>query len=169
MIATTLDKKARLGKIYNHQRDHFAFAVGLVPKAKGCKLADVPTVSLPRMEEEYPPSGHDIYETDAAHAIWEEHRKTTPYPDPRGGRTWKPFHKLDPDRLQYTVHKDESVIIKDSKSGEIVCVIIRNFSNNKVELLEWINGVIIENNEARKSVRVGTFPRLCFGYHLSAF
>lgn len=105
------------------------------------------------MEEEYPPQDHDIYETDAAHAIWENHRKTTPFPDKRGD--WKPFHKLNPDCLQYIVDADESVIIRDSETKEIVCMVLRNFSNNREKLLEWVNRVIIENSEARKSVRVG--------------
>ena len=166
VINIALDNRAKAAKILKHRRDHFAHAVGLLPGTKGQKIAGIQTVHLPKLEEEYPPRAHDIYETDAAHAIWKKHQKTTRFPDKRG--TWKPFHKLDPNRLQYTVKADESVIIRDSDTQEIICAVIRNFSNSREKLLEWINSVIVENNETRKSVRVGR-PSASSGYHLIFF
>lgn len=160
-ISTTLDKRKKAQKAYKHRRDHFGLSVGLFPQARGRKLANIPTVELSKLKKEYPPSGHDIYETAAAQQIWEEYQEATPYPDRRGGKTWKPFHQLDPEKLQYTVQADESVIIRDFATNEIIGVVIRNFSNGNRRLLEWINGIIMENNGIRRSVRVGPFSKLC--------
>ena len=55
--------KEKAQDAYRHQCNHFGFSVGLVPKAKGSMLANILTVVLNSLEEEYPPSGHDIYET----------------------------------------------------------------------------------------------------------
>jgi hypothetical protein len=114
-----------------------------------------------KLKEAYPPSGHDIYETATAQQIWKEYQETAPYPDPRGGKTWKPFHKLNPQKLQHIVKENESIIIRDIATNEIICVVIRNFTNNNRRLLDWINGVIMENNGVRRSVRVGCFSKPC--------
>ena len=85
--------------------------------------------------------------------------EVTPHPDPRGGRTWKPFHKLNPAKLQYTVQANKSVIIRDSSTGEIISVVIQNFCNSNRRLLDWMNEVIMENNDVRRSVQVSPFPK----------
>lgn len=158
LVIFALEKREKLKTEYIHRRAHFAYSIGLSPKARGQKLAGIPTVNLPKLQEEYPPAGKDIYESEAIHQIWKNYRKTKPYPDSRGD--WKPYYKLDPTRLQYTVEEDKSVIIRDSKSGEIVCMVIQNFSNNEGGILEWVNGVIKKNTEVRKSVRVSFFLRI---------
>jgi hypothetical protein len=163
MISTVLVKRQGAQKAYRHRRDHFGLTVGLYPKTRGHKLANVSTIEISELEEAYPPSGHDIYETLAAKHIWEKYQKTTPYPDPREGRTWKPFHELDPRKLQYVVQENESIVIRDSATRELIGVVIRNFSNNNRRVLEWINGIIMENNDLRRSVRVGSFSKSCLG------
>lgn len=156
-ISVALNNRKNAQKAHKHRRDHFGFSIGLYPKAKGRKLVNIPTIELKELKKEYPPSGHDIYETAAAQQIWEEYQEMTPYPDSRGGRTWKPFHRLNPRKLQHTVHANQSAIIRDFTTNEIIGVVIRNFSNNNRRVLEWINGIIVENNEIRRSVRVGSF------------
>jgi len=120
------------------------------------------------MKKEYPPSNHDIYETDAAYGLWKKYREAAPYPDGRGGRTWKPFHKLDPEKLQYIVGEKESVIIRDSKTKEIVCMVVWNASGNTGQVLNWANEVIRTNVDVRKSVRVSPSPECCFGIQVIA-
>jgi len=68
-ICTAFDKRERAQKAYRHWRNHFGLSVGLFPKARGRKLADIPTVEVRKLKNEYPPSGHDIYETAAAWQI----------------------------------------------------------------------------------------------------
>lgn len=153
-------KREQRQKAFKHRRDHFALSVGLTPMAKGQKLEGIPTIFLRKRREAYPPYAHDIYETAETREIWEGYRAKTLYPDRRGDMTWKPFHELDPDRLQLVVGEDKSAIIRDVKSHELIGVVIRNFSNNNHRLLDWINEVIDENTGSRRSVRVGSIP--CF-------
>ena len=166
-ISTALEKRKHALKVHKHHCDHFGFLVGLFPKARGCKLADIPTIKLKKLKVEYPPSGHDIYESNATQQIWEEYQRVTPHPDLRGGRTWKPFHKLNPAKLQYTVQANKSAIIQDSSTGEIISVVIRNFSNSNRRLLDWMNGIIMENNNVQHSVRVISFPNLIMTSYLN--
>ena len=135
-ISTALEKRKHALKVHKHCRNHFRFLVRLFPKARGQKLADIPTIELKKLKVEYPPSRHDTYESGATQQIWEEYWRVTPHPDPRGGRTWKPFHKLNPAKLQYTVQANKSVIIRDSSIGEIVSVVMCNFSNSNRYLLD---------------------------------
>jgi hypothetical protein len=114
-----------------------------------------------KLKEVYPPSGHDIYETATAQQIWKEYQETAPCPDPRGGKTWKSFHKLNPQKLQYIVKENKSIIIWDIATNEIICVVTQNFTNNNRRLLDWINGVIMENNGVCQSVWVGCFSKPC--------
>ena len=166
ILFNALADREKFCKKYRNRRDHFAFSVGLAPKAKGCKLTGIDTIHLKELKKEYPPSGHDIYETAEVRRIWEEYRATISFPDSRGD--WKPYHQLDPRKLQHVVEEDSSVIIRDHAAGEIVGAVIRNFSNNNTRLLEWINGIIVENNNRRKSVRVSSISKFYCGLLLEA-
>lgn len=163
VLSTAFDLRDTAEKAFKHRRYHFARSVGLLPATKGSKLAGIRTVWLEKPEEAYPPLGYAIYESDEAWRIWKRYQDKTPYPDRRGDKTWKPFHKLDPNCLQYIVKADESVIFRSAKSGNIIGMVIRNFSNNNKLLLEWLNEIIAENTDERRSVRVGPAPKL----HLS--
>jgi hypothetical protein len=163
-ITQALNQKNGLRTAFNHRRNHFAESVGLLPKTKGRALTSIPTIHLPMKKKEYPPSGYDIYEADETREVWEKYRAATLYPDRRGGKTWKPLLKLDPVSLQHTVNTNESAIIKDKKSGGIIGVVIRNFSNGNEGLLDWINQIIAENNDVRKSVRVCSISNPCLNW-----
>ena len=166
-IRLAFGKKEKLKGSYKHRREHFMSGIGLAPKTQGQKLAGINTISLPTLQKEYPPSGYDIYETDDVHQMWKAYREVTPYPDCRGGRTWKPFHKLDPNSLQYIVRANKSIIIYDKKTKQIVRLVIRNFSGSKAEVLEWVNEVIVENVDLRKSVHVSSFPSFILACYLN--
>jgi hypothetical protein len=155
-LVVALKKRKAQQKPYQHRRIQFTKRIGLSPKTKGSKLAGIPTIRLKALLVEYPPSGHDIYETIEAQKIWAEHRKTAVFPDKRG--SWKPMHELDPALLQHVVRGDQSIIIRDSKTDELIGLVIRDFTSGCTHLLDWINEIIMENNDVRKSVRVGTFP-----------
>jgi len=55
MICMTFKQKDKLHSIDRHRCSHFALSVGLVPKAKGLKLAGIPTIRLAKMKAAYPP------------------------------------------------------------------------------------------------------------------
>ena len=45
-ISTALEKRKHALKVHKHCHDHFGFLVGLFPKARGHKPADIPTIEL---------------------------------------------------------------------------------------------------------------------------
>ena len=169
VVLVAIDRREKGGNSFKHRRSHFSLSVGLTPAARGQKLAGISTILLKRCQQFYPPRAHDIYEAPATRKIWEDYRASTPYPDPRGGRTWKPLLELDPNRLQHVVKENQSTIIKDISSHEIIGIVIRNFSNNNKKLLSWINEVIAENTGSRRSVRVGSIPCLALINYLMVF
>ena len=111
-------------------------------------------IYLRRLKTPYPPPLHDIYETETIADIWQNHRNKTPHPDPRSGlHGWPDLKKLNSSKLSYIVAGNESVIIRDADSGEIVAAVLRHFAGND-EVLEWINGIVDENVGLRRGVRV---------------
>lgn len=159
-VTSALSKRVQLESAYKHRRRQFAGLIGLAPQSRGQRMKGIHEIFYPKLQEEYPPHGKDIYEADAVRKIWENYRRTKPLPDKRGN--WKKYHKLDPGRLQHIVGENESIIIRDSDSKEIVCMVVRNFSNNEGNILEWINGVIKANTKVRKSIRVSLFLKFHF-------
>jgi len=120
--------------------------LGLAPKTKHSWLKDVPTHRLPRLAQPYPPPDKDIYETKEIASIWWKVQKVKKHPDGRGkfGGGWADMEPLDERNLGLVVGVDESVIIRDLETGDLVATIIRNFVGNE-EVLDWINGIIDEN------------------------
>jgi len=129
--------------------------LGLTPKTQYSRLEGVPTYRLPRLASPYPPPHRDIYETEAIATIWRSHRTGKKHPDGRSKRTghWMKLEKLDQAKLALTVGVNESAIIRDVKSNDIVAVVLRQFSGND-EILEWINGIVDENVGLRRGIRV---------------
>lgn len=122
----------------------------------------VPTRELPRLGAEYPPSHLDICETEDIETLWTDYRKEKRHPDLReakvNGGSWPETMILDEKQLQLVVEPDQSIIVYDSDSGEIVAVVLRNTCGDP-GVLEWVSGVIEENVGLRRNVRVS--PQDC--------
>lgn len=67
--------------------------------------------------------------------------------------TWAPTVILDKEKLQYEVKVDQSAIIYDAKTEEIIGVIIRNACGDP-GVLQWVTGIIRQNVGWRRNVRV---------------
>ena len=63
---------------------------------------------------------------------------------------------LDTTKLQLDLKIEESVIIKDAESKDIVGLVIRNFGKDQ-ELVEWANDIVNQSTENTKSVRVSFY------------
>ena len=120
-------------------------------------LEEIPTIFLPCFKEEYPPCRHDVCENEEIQAMWNEYRNKRKHPDPREahamGCTWAETLVLDEEKLQKVVGEDESVIICNSKTGDIAGVVIRNASGDP-GVLKWVTEIIQKNVGWRRNVRV---------------
>ena len=63
---------------------------------------------------------------------------------------------LDPSKLQLDLKVEESMIIRDQISKEVVGVVIRNFGKEK-ELIDWANKIVYQSTQYSKSVRVSFY------------
>jgi hypothetical protein len=142
------------------ERKQLVEDLGLTPKTQHSRLEGVPTYQLPKLANPYPPPERDIYETEEIATIWRNHRAGKKHPDRRSKRSghWMELEKLDEKKLALIVGVEESVIIRDADSDEIVAVVLRRFSRNG-EILEWINGIVDENVGLRRGIRVCQLAR----------
>ena len=145
-----------------HRRQHRQLARQLrIEKAsistRDGYLSTVPTLALTRLQEEYPPHRHDVCETEEILTIWADYRSTKKHPDKRearaNGGSWPETTILDKTKLQKVVEADESAIIHDSKTGEVIAVVLRDVCGDP-GILEWVTSIIQENVGWRRNVRV---------------
>ncbi|KAH9841338.1 uncharacterized protein C8Q71DRAFT_700010 [Rhodofomes roseus] len=82
---------------------------------------------------------------------WQSRIKTGKKADKRHKR--HPLVLEEPSRLALVVEENESVVIRDKKSGAIVMVVMRNFCNDD-EVVQYADGVTQEATDMRKSGRL---------------
>ena len=140
---------------------HMVDDLGLSRNSFQSRLEGVPIRWVHRCSTSYPPLDKDIYETDEIKAIWEEHRKNKKHPDPRGKfkGSWPEMERLDESQLQLTIGPDESMIVKDIDTKQIVIIVLRNFMRDE-EVLSWTNGVVDENVGIRRGIRVCALTKI---------
>ena len=114
-------------------------------------LSNIKVISLPRLQTPYPPKDHWVVESHAIDVQWREHIEMGKQPDVRQKRY--PLFPVQPSQLQLDVGTDESILIYDSISGELVMAVIRNFCQHP-DLLTCIDDIIKQSVESRKSIRV---------------
>jgi hypothetical protein len=122
-------------------------------------LSAIPTISLPRLNTEYPPQHLDVCETEDIQTLWQQYRHGMKHPDKREARShggsWPSMMILNEAELQKVVEVDESAVFRDSGTEEIVAVVLRDVCGDP-GILEWITNVIHENVGWRRNVRVCT-------------
>ncbi|KAA8909407.1 hypothetical protein FN846DRAFT_889017 [Sphaerosporella brunnea] len=120
--------------------------LALKPHKQDNKLAKVPTISLNNFHEQRFPPANDWLSGASVSVLAEWHlyfanKKLT---DDRPNRT-KHLGKFiidnDPNNWKLVVKADEGVIVRDSKTGEIVLMVIRNFCAESA-VLEWANDIV---------------------------
>lgn len=114
----------------------------------------IPTIYLPKLSTSYPPLGYWVADTKDIEAQWAQHLATYHLSDKKHKRY--PTMVLDTTKLQLDLKIEESVIIRDAESKDIVGVVIRNFGKDQ-ELVEWANDIVNQSTENTKSVRVSFY------------
>ncbi len=101
----------------------------------------------------YPPHGKWICESVDIHNLWDYHLRFDPKADNR-----LPRHEpvvIKSGRLERIIAADQSCIIRDPKTKEIVLIVLRNCVSDSA--LKWLDDIIGEATSTRRCIRVCAF------------
>ena len=112
-------------------------------------------IYVERLKTPYPTLGHHIIDCDGADTKMRSHLESGKLPDKRQARL--PILRLDEEKLQLTIGANESVLVCDAETGELVMAILRNFVGQPA-VLNWLDGIITEEVKYRKNIRVRSSP-----------
>lgn len=161
----------RTKKADSQRRTHARLVskLGLGPASEAAKLAAfqnvVPTIHLRRLKKAYPDLFKWVCESPETKGVWEAWVNDKPLSDKRHSR--REMMVEDPEQLAYIVAADQNAIIRDSDTGEIICVVIRDFCAD-IEVVAWVSAVVAEAVGLKRSVRASVFYFLCNSWVLTS-
>lgn len=158
-ISTALEQRQRYFLSNRFYKRQFITAIGLdwTSVEKELFFAQVPVIFLSKRDTPYPPPKYWVVESDTIDMQWRYHIEHGKQPDSRLPRY--PLLRMDSERLQKDVGSDESVLILDERTHEIVMLILRNFTDHPA-LLDHIGNVIKRAVQYRRSMRVSVISKL---------
>lgn len=129
-------------------------------------VAGIPSISLKRLTQAYPPKGWWWFETEKIQRKWSSLLIHGKQADSRKKR--HPLLKVEQDKLQHIVRADESVLIRDEATGELALMVVRNFCPNE-DVLDWADARVREIVAYKRSIRVRSFQLLVFSFEFMLF
>lgn len=115
----------------------------------------LPTYSLPKLtaKKAYPPWGVWPCDDEEILEIWDDHIRFGRQHDRRLKR--HPPMLIDESALELVIPADQSCVVVDSKTKEIVLIVLRDFVATK-SVREWLSEVVEVACDTRKCIRVST-------------
>ena len=98
-------------------------------------------------------------ELDAINQKWRDYLKYDPRAQPDRRRKRQSIFRTDPSKLSLDIEADQSAVVYDVQTGELIMLVLRDFCTDP-DLLSHIEGVIKQAVECRKSIRVSHFSNL---------
>jgi hypothetical protein len=113
--------------------------------------SSLPTIRLSRLKYAYPQPGKFVCEDEGIKRLWEYRLMEAKQADKRLKRC-EPV-VISPDKLIHTVAPTEDLVVRDSKSGEIVLMVVRHFSRS-IDTIDWMENIVVEAAEICRNIRV---------------
>ncbi|TFK57839.1 hypothetical protein BDN72DRAFT_190731, partial [Pluteus cervinus] len=139
-------------KTYHAFKKQLSHKLGFRGKSPKKVIPEVFVHHLGNPDNFYPPAGWVVAECPEARDRWNNRIRYYHWHDLRDHKrhAWL----LNPDLLQTTIQADESVLIYDAATGELVGVVIRDFCA-VAEIIQWIDTILRENLRVRRNIRKG--------------
>lgn len=160
-VATALKLRHKHFIDNRNQKLDFIHRIGLnwSPATRDFFLKGLKTVNLPKQKTPYPPINYWMCESDAIDQKWRDYLKYDPRAQPDRRRKRQPIFRTDPSKLSLDIEADQSAVVCDAQTGELIMLVLRDFCTDP-DLLSHIEGVIKQAVECRKSMRVSHFSNL---------
>ena len=123
----------------------------LTPEQHNQILDNIPVYYIDRLSTPYPPLNTWIYETDIIGEQWRDQIEYGKQADSRQSR--KPLVKLDFGKLQHNVEITSNAVFRDSKTNEIIGLVLRNFVGRE-DVRQWASMIIDDSTKMKKSARL---------------
>ncbi|KAJ3710905.1 hypothetical protein DFJ43DRAFT_1161977 [Lentinula guzmanii] len=117
----------------------------------GCTMGKCNRRRIASTRNSISPRDKWIIENSEIWGMWEAHITKHKQPDPRV--RCRGLHALDETQLQCNVAPDESVIVFDKDSGELIFAQLRNFCQVPA-IVEWVDSVVKKNLSVQRNVRM---------------
>lgn len=111
----------------------------------------VEKVEMEKRPVAYPPLGKWVCDTDSIRKLWHYHLRFDPKADNR-----LPRHEpivINERKLDRIIAEDQSCIVRDSTTKEIVLIVLRDIISD-MDVLEWLDDIVGEATGTRRNIRV---------------
>jgi hypothetical protein len=116
-------------------------------------LSAVPTLYLPQLKTPWPPKDRWVSESNTTGPLWRAHFQEVKLHDDRSKGARKDLIITTDESWAKIVRADESIIVFDSKTEQIVLVVLRNFCGSQ-KVLDWLSTTIDDAVSIKKSIRL---------------
>lgn len=159
-VATALKARKQYFVDHRNMKLDFVHRIGLnwSPATRDFFFKGMRTVLLPKLATPYPVRKQWICESDAIDEKWRSYLKHDPRAQPDKRRPRQPIFRIDSSCLSLDIGADQSAIVYDASTGELIMLVIRDFCSDP-DLLSYIEGIIKQAVECRKSIRVSQFNK----------
>jgi hypothetical protein len=136
---------------HRNRRREFTKSLFPKPSERDEFLATIPTLHLPRLQQEFPKRLTWAAETPDAMQAWGQFFEQRNKPDQRIPD--KPVTLVPEAGWTYTVKEDENIVVKDQETGAIVLMVVRKWCGTQ-DIIDWVSRIAAGALEKKKSVRL---------------
>ena len=128
---------------HRHKKVDFIRRIGLnwSPATRDEFLKTINTFKISKLETPYPAVKHWMCESDSIDNKWRDYLQKDPRAQPDRRLPRLPIIRVDPAKLQLDIQINESALVYDTESGELVLLVLRNFCGD-ADLLSHIDDII---------------------------
>ena len=159
-VSTALKHRRQHFIAHRNLKLDFIHRIGLnwSPATRDLFFQGVNTVYLPKLATPYPAINHWICESATIDDKWRKFLKDDPRAQPDKRRARQSIFYMHPSQLSLDIGADQSVMVHDANTGQLILIVLRNFCRDP-DLLSHIEGIIKQAVECRKSIRVSHFNK----------